>query len=62
MLDFGADVSAITPQGFADPAKPAPIAGSRDRYQDFRFFGNWGQVRLLLQRRAPVSGSVAQAG
>ena len=62
VLDFGADVSAITPQGFADPAKPAPIAGSRDRYRDFRFFGNWGQVRLLLQRRAPVSGSVAQAG
>lgn len=62
VLDFGAEVSAITPQGFAGEIKPQALAGSGNAYRDFIFFGNWGQVRLLLQPRAQVAGSVPQAG
>ncbi|MCB1898585.1 hypothetical protein [Cognatazoarcus halotolerans] len=62
VVDFGADVSAITPQGFAGGIKPQALPGTGNAYRDFVFFGNWGQVRLLFQPRAQVSGSVAQAG
>ena len=61
VIDFGADVSAITPAGFADPA-PQPKPGTSDRYAQFDFFGPWRNVRLLPQASAPVSGGVRQAG
>lgn len=61
VIDFGADVSAITPAGFDGPP-PRPMPGSTDRYHRFDFFGAWSQVRLLPQTQAPVSGGVRQAG
>jgi len=61
VIDFGADVSAITPAGFAGPA-PQPVPGTRDRYARFDFFGAWSNVQLLNQPRAPVSGGLHQAG
>ncbi|MBL8447646.1 MAG: hypothetical protein JNJ44_09580 [Zoogloeaceae bacterium] len=61
VLDFGADVSSITPAAFDGPAKPVPVRGTSDHYADFRFFGPWGTVRLLPAAVA-VQGSVRQAG
>lgn len=61
VIDFGADVSAITPAGFEGPP-PQPLPGTRDRYARFDFFGPWSNVQLLPQPQAPVSGGVRQAG
>ena len=61
VIDFGADVSALTAAGF-DGAAPRPIAGTTDRYQRLDFFGIWSNVRLLPQPVAPVTGQLRQAG
>jgi len=61
VIDFGADVSAITPAGFSG-SPPHPVAGTSDRYARFDFFGPWTGVRLLPQPTAPVVGGIRQAG
>ncbi|MCB1915547.1 MAG: hypothetical protein KDG52_07515 [Rhodocyclaceae bacterium] len=61
VIDFGADVSAITPAGFGQ-SPPSPSAGSTDRYRRFEFFGLWQDVRLLPQPVAPVAGALRQGG
>ncbi len=61
VIDFGADVSAITPAGFG-ASRPQPMAGTADRYADFDFFGRWRNVRLQAQPVAPVVGGMTQAG
>ena len=62
VLDFGADLSSITPGAFATPASPRPLPGTHDQYADFQFFGAWGTVRLLPQPEVAVQGSIRQAG
>ncbi len=61
VIDFGADVSAITPAGFTG-MPPQPMPGTGDRYARFDFFGPWSRVQLHPQPQAPVSGGVPQAG
>ena len=61
VIDFGADVSAITPTGFA-ASPPLPAPGTVDRYRQFEFFGSWLNVRLLPQPIAPVAGELRQGG
>lgn len=62
VLDFAATMSTITPQAFFGQLKPRPVPGSVDRYDDFSFFGSWGQVRLPLAGQTGLIGSVPQAG
>ena len=57
VVDFGADVSAITPTGF-EASPPSPSPGTADRYRQFEFFGPWHNVRLLPQPVAPVAGDL----
>jgi hypothetical protein len=61
VIDFGADVSAITPAGFGG-VPPQPLPGTADRYRRVDFFGPWPNARLLLQASAPVAGGLPQAG
>ncbi|MCB1893767.1 hypothetical protein [Accumulibacter sp.] len=61
VVDFGADVSAITPTGF-EASPPSPSPGTADRYRQFEFFGPWHNVRLLPQPVAPVAGDLRQGG
>lgn len=62
VLDFGATFSTIVPQAFFGQQKPRPAPGTIDRYDDFSFFGAWGQVRLPPGGQTGLLGSVPQAG
>jgi len=62
VLDFGATVSTLTPDGFDAPGPPQPLAGTVDRYASFTFFGSWGPVQLGLQPQAPATSRLRQAG
>jgi hypothetical protein len=60
VLDFGATFSTIVPPVLLRSAEAPACPGTADRYDDFSFFGAWGQVRLWGQ--TGLLGSVPQAG
>ncbi|MCK6393191.1 hypothetical protein [Zoogloea sp.] len=62
VLDFGATFSTVVPDAFFGPLKPRPQPGQSDTYDDFNFFGSWGQVRLPAGGVSGLRGSVPQAG
>jgi hypothetical protein len=45
LVDHGSNYSTIDAAAF-DGGVPRPNAGTSDRFDGFRFFGNWGTVRL----------------
>lgn len=52
VLDFGASISSITPGAFQGGAPQAVDGGGR--FNDFVFFGSWGQVQLQVQSQPAV--------
>jgi hypothetical protein len=62
VVDLGSDGSAISPGTFLGGGRPAPAAGTADRYERVDFFGPWGPLRLSVQDFAGIRGLLPQAG
>jgi hypothetical protein len=53
LVDHGSNYSTVDAAAF-DGGVPRPNAGSTDRFDGFRFFGDWGTVRLVPSSHAGV--------
>ncbi len=62
VVDLGSDGSAISPGTFLGGGRPAPAAGTADRFERVDFFGPWGPLRLSVQDHAGIRGLLPQAG
>jgi hypothetical protein len=53
LVDHGSNYSTVDAGAF-DGGAPRPNAGTADRFDGFRFFGNWGTVRLVPSSHAGI--------
>src|SRR5262249_26852018 len=53
LIDHGSNYSTIDTAAF-EGGVPLPNAGTSDRFDGFRFFGDWGTVRLTPSSHAAI--------
>lgn len=62
VVDLGAEGSSISPITFLGGVGPKPMAGSRNRFAGFDFFGPLAPLTLRVEDQSGIAGPLKQAG